>query len=103
MGRRTAGTYKGDFGGRSVRGWTGKGRPAGVRGEVGEALCGVAFTELAGDMGCDCVPYIVYCVGEVLYGAVPIEGAGIANSVAIVQVERLLRRGCYSRESSSRR
>lgn len=39
VGRRTAGTYKGDFGGRSVLGCTGRGRPpAGVRGEVGEAL-----------------------------------------------------------------
>jgi hypothetical protein len=38
VGRRTAGTYKGDLGGRSCRGWTGRGRPAGVRGEVGEEL-----------------------------------------------------------------
>jgi hypothetical protein len=87
VGRRTAGTYKGDFGGLSVRVWTGRGSPAGVRGEVGEELWGVAFAELAGDMGCDCVPYGLCCVGEEVYGAGPIEGAGIANSVAIVNRE----------------
>jgi hypothetical protein len=54
-------------------------------------------------MGCDCVPHIVYCDGEVVYGAGPIEGAGMANSVAILQVERLSNRRYYSRESSSRR
>lgn len=49
-------------------------------------------------MGCDCVPYKLYCVGEVVYGAGPIEGAGMANSVAIVKVEQLLRCRCSSRK-----
>jgi len=38
-------------------------------------------------MGCDCMPYKLYCDGEVVYCAGAIEGAGIANSVAIVMID----------------
>lgn len=51
VGRSTAGTYKGDFGGRSCPVWTGRGRLDGARGDVGEALLGVALVEFAGDIG----------------------------------------------------
>jgi hypothetical protein len=49
-------------------------------------------------MGCDCVPYKVCCVGEVVYCAGAIEGAGMANSVAIVMIDVWFRRKDYSNE-----
>jgi hypothetical protein len=49
-------------------------------------------------MGCDCVPYKVYCVGEVMYCAGTIEGAGMANSVAIVMIDLWFRRKYYWNE-----
>jgi hypothetical protein len=49
-------------------------------------------------MGCDCVPYKVNCVGEVMYCAGTIEGAGMANSVAIVMIDLWFRRKYYWNE-----
>lgn len=54
VGRNTAGTYRGDFGGRSCRVCAGRCGGRAVRGEVGEALLGVAVAELIGEIGCDC-------------------------------------------------
>ena len=54
MGRRTAGTYRGDFGGRSCRVCAGRNAGAVVRGEVGEALFGVGAAEVTGEVCCDC-------------------------------------------------
>jgi hypothetical protein len=45
------------------------------------------LAELAGDIDCDCVPYELYWFEEVVYWPGPIEGAGMANSVAIVLIE----------------
>ena len=56
VGRSTAGTYRGDFGGLNCRICAGRcdeGRLA--RGEVGEALLGVAVAELTGEICWDCV------------------------------------------------
>lgn len=53
VGRRTAGTYKGDFGGRSCRVCAGRYGGGFDRGEVGEELLGVAVAELTGEIGCD--------------------------------------------------
>jgi hypothetical protein len=49
-------------------------------------------------MGCDCVPYKLYCVGEAMYCAGTIEGAGMANSVAIVMIDLWFRRKYYWNE-----
>lgn len=57
VGRKTAGTYRGDFGGRSCRVWAGRCEASMARGEVGEALLGVAVAELMGEIvcgGCGC-------------------------------------------------
>jgi hypothetical protein len=51
VGRNTAGTYRGDLGGRSCRVWTGRCTGGPVRGEVGEALFGVAVAEFTGEIG----------------------------------------------------
>jgi hypothetical protein len=53
VGRRAAGTYRGDLGGRNCRTWLGSWyfRYVSIRGEVGEMLCGVGGAESAGE-GC---------------------------------------------------
>lgn len=56
VGRNTAGTYKGDLGGRSCRVWAGRCGGGPARGEVGEVLLmGVAVAELMGEVCCDSV------------------------------------------------
>ena len=52
VGRRTAGTYRGDFGGRSCRVCAGTWGGRVARGEVGEMLAGVPFAELTGEICC---------------------------------------------------
>jgi hypothetical protein len=78
VGRRTAGTYRGDFGGRSCRVCAGRNAGAVVRGEVGEALFGVGAAEVTGEVCCDCELYRVYCDGDAVNCC-----TGIAKSVAI--------------------
>jgi hypothetical protein len=83
VGRNTAGTYRGDFGGLSCRVCAGRCGGGPGRGEVGEALFGVAAAELTGEICCDCGLYRVYCDGDAVNC-----GTGIAKSVAITFVGR---------------
>jgi hypothetical protein len=50
VGRNTAGTYKGDFGGRSCLVCCGRWDGGPARGDVGDELFGVAVAELIGEI-----------------------------------------------------